>query len=76
MYRLQPTQWSKWDSFLYFLAAFGIGNKRGGFEFHLGSITHGCINADKFDPRAVEQYNAIRRMLEAENGSNYLTVVP
>ncbi|MFZ0415127.1 MAG: RHS repeat-associated core domain-containing protein, partial [Candidatus Acidiferrales bacterium] len=71
LYRLQPVQWSKWDSFWYY-----FGNKRGGFEFHIGSITHGCINADKFDPRAVDQYHAIQSMLQSEDGSNYLTVVP
>lgn len=71
LYRLQPVQWSKWDSFLYYL-----GLKRNGFEFHIGSITHGCINADKYDPRAVDQYHAIQIMLESEDGSNYLTVVP
>jgi RHS repeat-associated protein len=76
LYRLQPVKWSKWDSFLYDLSSIGIGNKRGGFEFHIGTRTHGCINAESSDPLAVNQYHAIQRMLEAEDGFNYLTVVP
>ena len=76
MYRMEDTNWSKWKSILYYLAKIGIGSQRGGFELHIGTITHGCINAEKTDPRVVEQYHAMQTMLEKEDGSNYLTVVP
>jgi len=76
LYRLEPTSWSKWNSLMYYLSKVGIGNQRGGFELHIGSITHGCINADKTDPRPVDQYHTMQRMLQGEDGTNYLTVVP
>jgi hypothetical protein len=49
---------------------------RGGFELHIGSITHGCINADKTDPHVVDEFHSMQRLLGAEDGSNWLTVVP
>jgi hypothetical protein len=49
---------------------------RGGFELHIGSITHGCINADKTDPHAVNQFHALQQLLSSEDGNNWLTVTP
>ena len=48
----------------------------GGFELHLGTISLGCINADKRNPAAAQQYQQLNQLLQSENGSNYLTVVP
>jgi hypothetical protein len=71
LYRLQPWphQWD--DGLLYKLHL-----KRGGFELHLGSISLGCINVDKKNPGAAQQYHEMNRLLQSEDGSNYLTVVP
>lgn len=52
------------------------GRISGGFELHIGSITFGCINANKTNPQAVQQYHDLQRMLQFEDGSNFLTVVP
>jgi hypothetical protein len=49
---------------------------RAGFELHIGSITHGCINADKTDPHAVGQFHALQLLLKSEDGANWLTVTP
>ena len=49
---------------------------RAGFELHIGSITHGCINADKTDPQAVDDFHAMQKLLASEEGKNWLTVKP
>jgi hypothetical protein len=70
-YRLEPWPHHSWDGFFY-----NRGWTRGGFELHVGSITFGCINADKTNPAVVEQYQNMRILLKAEDGKNFLTVVP
>jgi hypothetical protein len=70
MYRLEPWPHHSYDGLLFRLGA------RGGFELHIGSITFGCINADKTNPQAVNQYHDLQRMLQFENSSNFLTVTP
>lgn len=71
LYRLEPWPHSILDGWLY-----KHHFTRGGFELHLGSITYGCINADKTNPKAAEQYGHIRSLLQSEDGGNFLTVVP
>jgi RHS repeat-associated protein len=50
--------------------------RRGGFELHLGTTTLGCINVLKTEQNAMEQYNRLRKLLEAEDDQNYLLVAP
>jgi len=71
LYRLEPWPHHWYDGLLYDLHV-----TRGGFELHVGSITFGCINADKTNPDAVNQYHALQYLLQAQDGNNYLTVVP
>ena len=54
---------------------FGMG-ARCGFEFHPGSMSLGCITADKTDPELMKQYAENNALLLSEDGSNFLTVVP
>ncbi len=54
---------------------FGLG-ARCGFEFHPGSMSLGCITADKTDPELMKQYAENNALLLSEDGSNLLTVVP
>ncbi len=77
-YRLEPWPDPWWYFYgpRYRLAKHGIGNFRGGFELHVGSITFGCINADKTNPGVVEQYQNMRILLQGEDGKNFMTVVP
>jgi hypothetical protein len=70
-YRLEPWPHHKGDGIRERLHL-----RRGGFELHIGSITHGCINADKTDPQAVDAFHAMQRLLGAEDGNNWLTVNP
>jgi RHS repeat-associated protein len=70
-YRLEPWPHHSWDGFFY-----KRGWTRGGFELHVGSITFGCINADKTDPAVVGQYQNMRILLKTEDGKNFLSVVP
>lgn len=53
-----------------------FGSARCGFEFHPGSVSHGCITADKTDPEVMKQYLENNALLLSEDGSNTLTVVP
>jgi hypothetical protein len=53
-----------------------FGGERCGFEFHPGSVSHGCITADKTDPEAMKQYLENNALLLSEDGSNAPTVVP
>ena len=46
------------------------------FELHPGSISLGCITTNKNDPNAMRQFNDVNTLLDQENGSNGLTVVP
>ena len=71
VYRLQPWPHNWYDGLLYYSHL-----ERGGFELHLGTISLGCINADKRNPAAAQQYQQLNQLLQSENGSNYLTVVP
>ncbi len=71
VYRLEPWPHNWYDGLLY-----DLDLTRGGFELHLGSVTFGCINADKTNPQAVNDYQALQQLLQAEDGNNYLTVVP
>jgi len=72
LFRLEPEpQMSKLDA-----ALIRIGLKRGGFELHIGTRTHGCINAENGDPEAVKQFQAIQQLLESEAGNNHLLVIP
>lgn len=48
---------------------------RCGFQLHPGSISLGCITADKKDKEAIAKYNEIDELLLKEQGSNNLTVV-
>jgi RHS repeat-associated protein len=69
IYRLEPVpQIPGWEV--------RVGLKRGGFELHPGHRTLGCINVLKDDPNAVQQYNRMLKLLEAEDGQNYLLVAP
>jgi RHS repeat-associated protein len=54
-YRLEPSPYHWWHGPLERLHM-----ARGGFELHIGSITHGCINADKTDPQAVGAFHAMQ----------------
>jgi RHS repeat-associated protein len=49
---------------------------RCGFEFHPGSVSLGCITADKTNPDLMKQYAQANDLLLQEVGSNTLTVVP
>ena len=70
-YRLEPSPYSRWHGPLERLHL-----ARGGFELHIGSITHGCINADKTDPQAVGAFHAMQQLLGSQEGNNWLTVKP
>jgi hypothetical protein len=50
--------------------------ERGGFALHLGSFSEGCINVEKADPDARQKYVDLLKMLDAEQGDNYISVVP
>ncbi len=71
VYRLEPWPHQWYDGTLY-----RLGLTRGGFELHLGTISLGCINADKRNPTAAQQYEQVNQLLQLENGFNYLTVIP
>jgi RHS repeat-associated protein len=68
-YRLEPSPHHFWDGTLYKLHL-----ARGGFELHIGSITFGCINADKTNPDAVSQFHQLQQLLQSEDGNNFLNV--
>ena len=70
-YRLEPSPHTWWHGPLERLHL-----ARGGFELHIGSITHGCINADKTNQQAVDEFHALQQLLHAEDGHNWLTVTP
>jgi hypothetical protein len=50
--------------------------ERGGFALHLGTISEGCINIDKNNAHLRQRFNDLLNMLDAEQGDNYLYVVP
>ncbi|MCW5263375.1 DUF2778 domain-containing protein [Verminephrobacter eiseniae] len=50
--------------------------KRCGFQLHPGGNSLGCITADKKNPDTMEQYRAVNDLLNREDGSNTLKVVP
>jgi hypothetical protein len=47
---------------------------RGGFELHIGSITHGCINVYWGSEGAGTFNNALLPLLVSQDGNNWLTV--
>jgi RHS repeat-associated protein len=53
-----------------------FGLARCGFELHPGSLSLGCITTNKTDQQAMQQYDAVNGLLNQENGSNHLTVIP
>jgi RHS repeat-associated protein len=72
LFRLEPMpRLSKFDALLV-----KLNLERGGFELHIGTITHGCINAQNGDPQAVRQFYAIQGLLQSESGNNQLLVIP
>ncbi|MBU0910516.1 MAG: DUF2778 domain-containing protein [Proteobacteria bacterium] len=53
-----------------------FGLARGGFAFHLGSRSAGCINANKNNPDTANDFNHLHNLLKKEKGRNTLTVIP
>ena len=51
-----------------------LGLARGGFAMHLGTFSEGCINVDKNDPVARQKYFDLLKMLDAEQGDNFMWV--
>lgn len=71
LFRLEPMpQLTKLEALLV-----RLNLKRGGFELHVGTITHGCINAQN-GTQAVRSFNAIQALLQSESGNNQLLVIP
>ena len=50
--------------------------KRCGFELHRGTVSWGCITADKDNATTMQQYENVNNLLNSENGANTLTVEP
>jgi uncharacterized protein RhaS with RHS repeats len=77
-YRLEPTPKVPGWKVRLGQIPFGtkIGGKRGGFAYHLGYGSAGCINASINNPNAAEQFRRNQALLDRENGSNTLTVTP
>jgi uncharacterized protein RhaS with RHS repeats len=71
-FRLEPQPtvagWRVW------LPGWMPGAARGGFRLHLGSRTHGCINALWDDPSTRAQYQTMLDLLKSEDGNNWLLV--
>jgi len=66
-YRLEsipPVRW--WEYY--------TGLRRGGFALHLGTLSEGCINVDKTNPAAAQQYQQLLQLLDSEQGDNFLFV--
>jgi hypothetical protein len=53
-----------------------LGLRRCGFMLHPGGISLGCITADRNNPDAMKQYDAVNSLLDSEKGSNSLKVSP
>jgi len=69
-WRLEPNpKISGWKCYVPFY-------ERCGFQLHPGESSLGCITADKRKLDTMEQYSAVNDLLNRENGSNTLTVVP
>jgi len=75
-YRLEPVP--KIDWYRELLPGWIPGSQRGGFRLHLGSRTHGCINALYDDTATRDQYKAMQQLLDSssETGNNWLLVTP
>ncbi len=67
-WRLEPEPQVTWWQYY-------TGQKRNGFELHLGEVSLGCITGDKNNPDTVKYYQNINQLLQGENGDNTLTVV-
>lgn len=52
------------------------GLARGGFALHLGTLSEGCINVDKNNPDMRKQYSDLLKLLDMEQGDDYLQVIP
>ena len=53
-----------------------IGAERCGFMLHPGSVSWGCITADKKSAETMDDYKKIHQLLLKEEGSNRLQVMP
>jgi len=53
-----------------------LGLVRGGFAFHLGSRSLGCINANKNNPDTANNFQNLHNLVRKERGQNTLTVKP
>jgi hypothetical protein len=53
-----------------------LGLARGGFAFHLGSRSKGCITANKKNHDTVSDFRNLHNLLIREKGHNTLTVKP
>ena len=53
-----------------------LGLERCGFEFHPGSVSLGCITADKYDPAVMQMYDKVHELLRRESPDNSLKVKP
>lgn len=49
---------------------------RCGFLLHPGTVTIGCINANRNVPGVMNQYNKVDQMLLRDSGANFLLVNP
>jgi len=54
-----------------------LGRRRG-FQMHRGTITHGCVNADKNNPDLMDQWDQLVELLLSEQNTsgNILHVTP
>jgi RHS repeat-associated protein len=56
-----------------------LHGRRKAFQLHRGTISHGCINANKNDPEAVKQFDQIKQLLMNEQNQglgDLLKVIP
>jgi uncharacterized protein RhaS with RHS repeats len=56
-----------------------LEGRRKAFQMHRGTISHGCLNANKNDPDAMKQYDQIMQLLMNEQNwglGNWLQVIP
>jgi hypothetical protein len=49
---------------------------RNGFQLHPGTHSDGCITAQKNDRLTMDQYNDVNNLLNTEDGSNTIEVIP
>jgi hypothetical protein len=51
-----------------------VGGERGGFMLHPGTVSLGCITVDSRNPDAMLLYDEIHKLLQSEDGDNWMTV--